>query len=423
MPFLARIRCLSGLCLLMLLPCGVVAQSTYCRDPQFPHRLTMCSPVASQLATRVVTEGLELSFDAPPRETTSLRTPLQAAACDTAVGGSGCPWGVPEGGLIPTDQIEVTGTFLGFFDQRIEIAILQIGANADSGTVGSDVIRVAWSSKFLPFPSDWRAEFTLDASNADLKLPFVFYRTPSSPPDTIVVPGVRITFKSGARVRRGWSAVFDVEDFEGFHIWRWASDPNVEPRVVGTYSKLRDRQRPDNSWPDVEPLARRFTFLDHFVIDGNVYHYAVTTYDQGFDTVRGGSLGAIPFDSPLPDEGCPCQLRVDFLRPPPAEFQPVQAVPNPYRQVDCDQLDPQSTCTVRFIRMPPRGTLLIFTLAGDLVREFHHPADASAGDPPGTLRWDTANGAGREVASGVYIYKIVDLDSGLESFGRVAIIR
>ena len=175
MPFLARIRCLSGLCLLMLLPCGVVAQSTYCRDPQFPHRLTMCSPVASQLATRVVTEGLELSFDAPPRETTSLRTPLQAAACDTAVGGSGCPWGVPEGGLIPTDQIEVTGTFLGFFDQRIEIAILQIGANADSGTVGSDVIRVAWSSKFLPFPSDWRAEFTLDASNADLKLPFVFY--------------------------------------------------------------------------------------------------------------------------------------------------------------------------------------------------------------------------------------------------------
>ena len=114
---------------------------------------------------------------------------------------------------------------------------------------------------------------------------------------------------------------------------------------------------------------------------------------------------------------------MDFLRPPPAEFQPVQAVPNPYRQVDCDQLDPQSTCTVRFIRMPQRGTLLIFTLAGDRVREFNHPADASAGDPPGTLRWDTQNAAGQAVASGVYIYKIVDLNSGLESFGRVAIIR
>jgi hypothetical protein len=91
--------------------------------------------------------------------------------------------------------------------------------------------------------------------------------------------------------------------------------------------------------------------------------------------------------------------------------------------VDCDLSDPISTCSVRFIRMPPRGTLFIFTLAGDLVRELNHPQDGGAQDPPGTLRWNTTNAAGAEVASGVYIFKIVDLSSGQESFGRLAIIR
>jgi len=236
---------------------------------------------------------------------------------------------------------------------------------------------------------------------------------------------MRITFTSGTFVRKGWRAIFDVEDFEGFHVWRWASDPTQEPRAVATYSKLANSKRPPNAWPGATPTARTFTFLDRFVIDGNVYHYAVTTYDQGFDRIRGGALEGpgVPFDSPLPQDGCDSQLRVDFLRPPSPTFESVQAVPNPYRQVNCDLADPLSTCTVRFIRMPSRGILQIFTLAGDLVREFNHPDEASSDDPPGTLRWDTQNQSGREVASGVYIFKIIDLVSGQQSYGRLAIIR
>lgn len=369
-----------------------------------------------ELVTGIVPEGLVIGFDAPPRALTSLLTPLMA---EDRGDSTELDWGLPPGTPIPTTQLEISGSYLGVQDQRIEVAILQIGVDADSGVVGTDLIRVAWASRFR---AEARAEFDLDPASADRALPFVLIPEPGAPADTSIVPGVRMTFRSGTFVRRGWSAVFDVEDFEGFHVWRWASDPNQEPRVVGTYSKVKNTQRPEGDWI-ATPDAPSFFFLDRFVIDGNVYHYALTTYDQGFDRVRGGSLGGIPFDSPFPDEGCPSQLRVDFLRPPPAEFEPVQAVPNPYRQVDCDPADPLSTCTVRFIRMPVRGTLLIFTLAGDLVREFNHPEDASDMDPPGTLRWDTQNGAGAEVASGVYIYRIVDLTSGQESFGRLAIIR
>ncbi len=408
----------AGVVLLSASPSAVEAQSTAscCRDPEPPHRLTMCSPAATELATRIVTAGLEIDFDAPPRAQTSLLTPLLAVDQGDS---TELDWGIPAGNPIPAAQIEISGSYLGVQDQRFEVAILQIGTDSDSGVVGTDVIRVAWASVFRAAA---RGEFDIDSGTADQPLPFVYFPE-NSPPDTSIAPGVRITFRTGTLLRRGWSAVFDVEDFEGFHVWRWASDPNQEPRAVGTYSKLKDSQRPEEDWPGAMPDARRFTFLDRFVIDGNVYHYAVTTYDQGFDPIRGGSLGGVPFDSPLPDEGCPSQLRVDFLRPPPTEFEPVQAVPNPYRQIDCDPADPLSTCSVRFIRMPTRGTLLIFTLAGDLVREFNHPEDATNLDPPGTLRWDTQNSAGLEVASGMYIYRIVDLTSGQESFGRLAIIR
>lgn len=382
-----------------------------CRDPQPPHRLQLCSPLQSILTTRIVTEGVEISFDAPPRDATSLVTPVTPV---DSVSWGGHPADQPVPGIV------VTGSYLGQRDQSIEVAILQINADSDSGVVGTDMIRVAWSSVFR---AQARAEFVLNPSDADRPLQFAIPGPAGSRPDTSVVPGLRITFQRGTQVRREWRAIFGVEDFEGFHVWRWASDPNVEPRVVGTYGKLANAPRPLNAWPGAQPTSRRYTFLDGFVIDGNVYHYAVTTYDQGFDTIRGGTLGALPFDSPLPAEGCDSQLRFEFLRPPPQTFQSVQAVPNPYRQVNCDRSDPLSTCTVRFIRMPTRGTLFIFTMAGDLVREFHHPEDAASGDVPGTLRWDTANQSGNEVASGVYIYKIVDLESGRESFGRLAIIR
>jgi hypothetical protein len=415
---LARLL-VAGVVLQFAAPGALEAQSTdaCCRGPQAPHMLTMCSPAATELTTRILTEGLEISFDAPPREQTTLLTPMLAVDRGDS---TELDWGIPDGNPLPASLIEISGSYLAIEDQRIEVAILQVNVDSDSGVVGTDLIRVAWASVFRP---EARAEFDITPGTADRPLQFVRIPSPGAPPDTTIVPGVRITFHTGALVRRGWSAVFDVEDFEGFHVWRWASDPNQEPRVVGTYNKLQDSQRPREDWPNVEPDARRFAFLDRFVIDGNVYHYAVTTFDQGFDRIRGGSLGGVPFDSPLQDEGCPAQLRVDFLRPPPEEFDPVQAVPNPYRQVDCIAADPLSTCSVRFIRMPTRGTLLIFTLAGDLVREFSHPEDASNMDPPGTLRWNTQNTAGQEVASGIYIYRIVDLTSGQESFGRLAIIR
>lgn len=167
-------------------------------------------------------------------------------------------------------------------------------------------------------------------------------------------------------------------------------------------------------------------FVDHNVFDGFLYHYAITSYDQGFRRSTSGTDLATKFDSPLhlatPNGENPptlgsTQIRVSFRRPPPDEFQPVAAVPNPYRESESIAGAPE-TQVVQFINSPPRGTLLIWTVAGDLVRTIVQD-DASVG----VLEWDTKNDSGEKVTSGVYIYKIVDLVSGQQSFGRLVVIR
>ena len=73
---------------------------------------------------------------------------------------------------------------------------------------------------------------------------------------------------------------------------------------------------------------------------------------------------------------------------------------------------------MHFKNVPAQSQLQIFTLSGDLVREINNTNGAV-----GTLSWDTNNGAGESVASGVYIFKATDLSSGQQSFGRLAVIR
>jgi hypothetical protein len=263
------------------------------------------------------------------------------------------------------------------------------------------------------------------AANVGVPLRFV---TDSG--DTSVVAGVRIRFDSGAVVYRNAAARFDVQSFDGYHVWRWTSNPATDPKAWGAYSRATatphppDQHCPRNGscWPDATPQSATYRFIDENVFDALTYHYAVTAFDQGFRTNSGSTLG-VNFDSPLPaattGQRGETQLRVEYRLDPPDEFRAVVAFPNPYRQVECDQVtDPEGTCNVHFKNLPARSRLVIYTLAGDLVQEIEHDDSVT-----GTISWNTRNGKNNEVASGVYIYKIIDLGSGQESFGRLAIIR
>ena len=84
---------------------------------------------------------------------------------------------------------------------------------------------------------------------------------------------------------------------------------------------------------------------------------------------------------------------------PTADLEGVLAVPNPYRGNEV--WDPAGSSEVHFINMPKHATIKIFTVSGDLVKTIQH--DDVVRD---FERWDLKSGAGRQVASGIYLYRV-----------------
>lgn len=84
---------------------------------------------------------------------------------------------------------------------------------------------------------------------------------------------------------------------------------------------------------------------------------------------------------------------------PAADLERVRVVPNPYRGREV--WDQPSANEIHFINLPARATIRIYTAAGDLVRVLEH--DDGIRD---FQRWDLLNASGRQVASGIYLYRV-----------------
>jgi hypothetical protein len=65
--------------------------------------------------------------------------------------------------------------------------------------------------------------------------------------------------------------------------------------------------------------------------------------------------------------------------------------------------------------MPAASLVKLFTVSGREVKEI-------SADSSGIATWDRTNDAGQQVASGVYIYLIID-PQGNETSGKLAIIK
>ncbi len=84
---------------------------------------------------------------------------------------------------------------------------------------------------------------------------------------------------------------------------------------------------------------------------------------------------------------------------PTANLGRVAVVPNPYRAAEA--WNPGGGHEIHFINLPSQAYIRIYSLAGDLVREIQHA------DPVRDFeRWDLKNQAGRDVSSGIYMYRV-----------------
>ncbi len=98
----------------------------------------------------------------------------------------------------------------------------------------------------------------------------------------------------------------------------------------------------------------------------------------------------------------------------------IKVVPNPYLvrsmyEEEFGQTRREPIRQLKFNNLPAQCTITIFTLDGDRLITLNQNSTS------GTLSWDLRTSAGREIASGVYIY-LVKTESA-EHIGRFAVIK
>jgi hypothetical protein len=108
------------------------------------------------------------------------------------------------------------------------------------------------------------------------------------------------------------------------------------------------------------------------------------------------------------------QVAVEPTPGPTVNLETVAVVPNPFRAAEA--WDQPNGNEVHFINLPAGATIRVYDVSGGLVRELKH------NDPVRDFeRWDLKNQSGREVASGIYIYRVVSSAFSFQS--RFIVIR
>jgi hypothetical protein len=99
---------------------------------------------------------------------------------------------------------------------------------------------------------------------------------------------------------------------------------------------------------------------------------------------------------------------------PRADLLHVAVVPNPFR--GSEAWDQTGANEVHFINLPAQAKISIYTVAGDLVVVLNHS------DPVHDFeRWDLKNGRGKDVASGIYMYRVTSTNFAAQD--RFVVIR
>ena len=150
-------------------------------------------------------------------------------------------------------------------------------------------------------------------------------------------------------------------------------------------------------------------------------YFAVTAFDvgdpqTGLSPLESSRLANATLVYPLDDWN---KVKSEGLK--------VVVYPNPYR-IDGGYSENKYEAggtygkRIRFVNLPPRCTIRIYTLDGDLVREIDHQKDPSALDAT-VGEWDLISRNTQAVVSGIYLFSVQDKDTGKNQIGKFVIIK
>lgn len=208
---------------------------------------------------------------------------------------------------------------------------------------------------------------------------------------------------------------------EGFRLYRSEDPGNLTP-AMSSFTLLKQFDLKDD--PFEFNVGIESTFVDTNLTRGKRYWYAVTSF-----SIPNIAVIATPSDSTgtnysydtLYTAGAESDVsenavRVDLSFSSTDNAGEVLVVPNPYR-VDRDytyesggwegrtSVWTENNRLVKFIHLPKRCTIRVFTLAGDHVTTIEHS------DPvKGEEEWNLLSESNRALASGVYIFTVEAYD-------------
>jgi hypothetical protein len=176
---------------------------------------------------------------------------------------------------------------------------------------------------------------------------------------------------------------------------------------------------------DLNNGRQYYRYVDSAIHRGRPYFYAVTAGDYAITEEGGlapGKIGDPASNFAYIEPGTPSQRDYAY------DEEDVYVVPNPATTASMQAWtlspnnDDPTGIKVEFRNLPSdRGTIRIYTLAGDLVEEL--PFDGTGGQ--GTIKWDLVSRNGQDVTSGVYLYSIeTDTNAAFKrKIGKFVVIR
>jgi len=263
------------------------------------------------------------------------------------------------------------------------------------------------------------------------------------------------------------------DDFGGYKVWRWRvpagydstmpEDPTAVAPDTSSYTLLQVIARRDTGaqyYPfDFDSVGGEWVFRDPedlftftkassiFIppgggrgdsvfffravprreagpINGVPYVYAVTYFGRMIDTLFSSDTSTVylttDMSSKEPDPLGNFEFPVYTGGPPTDNVADVVVIPNPYS--DHVSWEIMGERKIQFVNLPDRSRVEIYTVAGDLLKTLELDAGARGTGEVNTLDWNLRNEAGREVTSGIYIYRVV-APNGREKIGHFVIIR
>jgi len=273
-------------------------------------------------------------------------------------------------------------------------------------------------------PNDARlaqnADRAKDLFDANFIPPYV--PPPSPPLKATALPGqVKLSWQwqpgdPGINPEQFIDPKLGVIDFEGYRLYKGVVDPQNPSREPQDYVLLAQYDVIDGLGYDT---GLQHQYVDTGLLNGIPYYYAVTSYDKG-DTVNSV-------------ESLESSLRQNLVRvfpsSPPATSPELEVavVPNPYLG-NVNYTQParwedfqgdgwiEQDRRIQFINLPPRCTIRIYTLGGDLVKVLEH------NDPTrGYEDWNLVSEANQAISSDIYLF-VVESEYG-NQVGKFVVLK